>query len=363
MKFVLTCFALFFSCLSWCQTSNKAGSADFSLFYGSIVQHDSDVGHLITGHPTGFSLSYNRQTFGSKEWHSVYGYPDYGLTFIYQDMKNEFLGDHYGLLAHLNFYFFRRKLMLKVAQGIAYNTNPYDKENNFQNNVYGSRLLSNTVFLLNYKQSIFKGLGMQIGTGLIHYSNANFKAPNTSTNTFVLNAGLSYDLNYVENPEYTVSGVDRDYEENLHYNLVFRGGVNESDVVGMGQFPFFVGSFYADKRLGRLSGLQLGVDAFFSEFLKEYIYYKSVAYPNDETQGDEDYKRIGLFFGHELYINKLSLVTQLGYYIYYPYKFEGRVYNRIGLKYYLGEKWFAAMTLKSHAARAECLEFGIGIRL
>ncbi|WP_228852466.1 acyloxyacyl hydrolase [Aegicerativicinus sediminis] len=363
MKFVLTCFILIAvsSCLA--QNAIRSNSIDVYGYYGSILEHDSDVGHLITGHPTGFSLSYNKKTFGEKEWHSRFGYPDYGLTFIYQDMKNEFLGDNYGLLAHMNFYFFRRHLMLKIAQGIAYNTNPFDRVSNFQNNVYGSRLLSNTNLLLNYKQRIYKGLGLQFGTGLIHYSNANIKAPNTSTNTIIINAGFSYDFNYQNDWQYIKAEEAKDYKETLHYNLVLRGGINESDVVGMGQFPIFVGSFYVDKRLGRFSGLQFGVDAFISKFLKEFIYYKSVAFPNDDIKGDEDYKRAGIFLGHELYVNKLSLLTQVGYYVYYPFDFEGRIYNRIGLKYYLSNRLFAALTLKSHGARAECLEFGMGVRL
>ena len=67
--------------------------------------------------------------------------------------------------------------------------------------------------------------------------------------------------------------------------------------------------------------------------------------------------------GHELFINRMSLITQFGYYFYYPFDFEGRTYNRIGLKRYFGDKVFGAITLKSHAAKAEALEFGGGIRL
>jgi len=66
-----------------------------------------------------------------------------------------------------------------------------------------------------------------------------------------------------------------------------------------------------------------------------------------------------------LFINRTSLLTQFGYYVYYPYDFEGQTYLRIGLKRYVGKnrKWFGAMTLKSHGAKAEAVEFGIGVRL
>jgi hypothetical protein len=35
----------------------------------------------------------------------------------------------------------------------------------------------------------------------------------------------------------------------------------------------------------------------------------------------------------------------------------------VGLKRYFNDKWFAALTLKSHAAKAEAVELGIGVRL
>ena len=93
------------------------------------------------------------------------------------------------------------------------------------------------------------------------------------------------------------------------------------------------------------------------------IRYQSLAFPELEVSADDDYKRVGVFVGHELFINQMSVISQLGYYVYYPFDFEGRVYNRIGLKRYFGDNIFAAITLKSHGAKAEAVEFGIGIRL
>ena len=158
-----------------------------------------------------------------------------------------------------------------------------------------------------------------------------------------------------EDPEYIVldsSEIHKKIKEPIKYNIIFRSGLNESDVVGSGQFPFYIVSAYVDKRINRKSAFQLGAEVFFSNFLKEYIYYRSVSFVEDSTSGDEDYKRVGFFVGHELFINRMSLVTQLGYYVYYPFDFEGRTYNRIGLKYYFRKKWFGVVSLKAHAAKA-----------
>ena len=44
--------------------------------------------------------------------------------------------------------------------------------------------------------------------------------------------------------------------------------------------------------------------------------------------------------------------------MYYPFDFEGRTYVRVGLKRYFYNKYFAIITLKSHWAKAEAVEFG-----
>ncbi|MCA0133334.1 acyloxyacyl hydrolase [Winogradskyella sp. D23] len=347
--------------------SQKASETylDLNYFTGNIALHNTDILHLISGRPQGFIFSWNKKTFGDEAWEQRYNFPDYGASFIFQDLVDERLGDNFGLYAHYNFYFFKRHLSLRVAQGIAYNTNPYDKTKNPKNIAFGSRFLSSTYLMINYKKdNVFRRIGVQGGLSLIHYSNANVKAPNTSINTIALNVGLTYDLSQSERELiYNENEQGKTYTEPIRYNLAFRTGINESDVINSGQFPFYVLSAYADKRLSHVSAVQIGVDAFFANFLKELIYYQSVSFPEENVTGDEDYRRVGLFAGHELFINKMSVETQLGYYIYYPFDFEGRTYIRIGLKRYFGDKLFGAITLKSHGAKAEAVEFGIGVRL
>lgn len=337
---------------------------DVSPFYGSVVLHNTDIAHLISDHPSGFILGYNRKTYGEEYWQQAYNYPDLGFSMVYQNLHNPTLGHNIGLYAHYNFYFFNRNIQFRIGQGLAYNTNPYDKFENFRNNAYGTHLLSSTYLMFNYqRENLYGPLGLKAGISLVHYSNANFRAPNTSTNTFAFNAGLVYSLEKAYEREYIRVEKPVFEAEPLHFNLVFRSGLNESDVVDSGQYPFYIISAYLDKQIGRKSAVQLGTDLFFSNFLKELIRFRAISFPEMNPDPEADYKRIGMHMGHELSIGKTGLLTQLGYYIYYPFDFEGRVYNRIGLKRYFGDRWFAALTLKSHAAKAEAVEFGLGIRL
>ena len=109
-------------------------SIDLDYFNGTILEHNPDISHLIRDHPTGIILAWNRKTYGYNDWEARYNFPDWGVTFTYQDMQNPVLGKNYALYGHFNWYFWKRQLRVGVAQGIAYNTNPYDPDTNFENN-------------------------------------------------------------------------------------------------------------------------------------------------------------------------------------------------------------------------------------
>lgn len=335
-----------------------------SYFYGNIIPHRETIQHLITNHPTGVIMSLNRKTFGEKEWEQAFNYPDYGLSFHYQDMHNESLGEMYGLYAHYNFYFLRRNLQLRLGQGIAYNTNPYDKETNFRNYAYGTHFMPTTYFMLNFnRQNIWQGLGIQAGVAFIHHSNASMKMPNTSTNTFAINAGLNYNLGSNKEQPYLIAHDSTNYTEPVKFSAVLRGGYNEAGVIGMGGKPYYAASVYADKRISRKSTFQFGADVFWNQSIKNYIDYKAIAYPEQNLDPDTDYRKIGLFTGYELFINNLSAEIQAGGYIYSPYKEQGKFYQRVGLKYYIYDGLFAGVSLKTHLAKAEVMEINLGIRL
>ncbi|UZO82628.1 acyloxyacyl hydrolase [Aquimarina sp. ERC-38] len=362
-KWVVIVWIGFSFCLH-AQNEKKYFDADITYFQGTILKHNPDISHLITNHPEGMMLSLQQRTFGNKEWQRLYNYPDYGFTLIYQDLKNQSLGTNYSLYAHWNFYFLKRHLTLKIGQGIAYTTNPFDIDNNFRNVAYGSHLLSSTIAFLNFeKKNILKNLGVKAGLGIIHYSNANVKAPNKSTNTLTFQTGVTYSFQE-DFPDY-VAKEKGEVKSNkpLKFGFFYRGGVNETDVIGSGQYVFHTIGGFVDKKINKKSTLVAGTELFISEALKRFIEFRANAEFADSGTGDEDSKRVGIFLGHELTVNRVSLISQLGFYAYYPFDFEGRFYNRLGARYYFSNNWYASVTVRSHAAKAEAVEFTIGYKL
>ena len=339
-------------------------SVEASFLRGNALTHTEDMYHLVNGHPEGLMLSIIKRTDGSKEWHQAYNHPDYGAYFLYQDFKSQPLGQNYSVGALYNFYFWKRQLQFKLAQGIAYTTNPYDKVHNSKNRAFGSRLMGNTNIGLAYdNQSLFKNIGFHAGILFTHYSNGRIKSPNSGINTYLLNLGLNYHLSedFKRQPDTTL--IKKSYREPIHYNFVLRTGVNENPIINSGQYPFYHIEFYVDKRINRKSSLQLGTELFLTKSIQEYIRYYSVAYPEENISADTDYKRVGIFIGHELMINRISLEAQVGFYVYEPFKKDIPVYDRVGLKYYFTDKIFGGFTIKTHLFLAEALEFGIGYRI
>lgn len=331
-------------------------------YQGVILPHSKNISHLITSKPTGFLFTFNHRTKGDKEWHHTFRFPDVGFSLHTQNNHNEALGDLYGLYGHYNFYFLNRRLQFRVGQGISYATNPYDKETNFRNMAYGSKFMPSTYFMLSYDQPrIYKNIGVNAGLLFVHHSNATIKAPNTSTNTLALNVGLSYHFNEEDLVEKVSSFTT--HPQNLRYNLIFRTGVNESHIVGMGQKPFYHITAAVEKPLNDLGAVQVGADVFLSNSLKELMPFLATSFPETGINKESDWKRVGVFVGYELYLNKLTAEANVGYYVLDDYKENGSLYQRLGLRYYVTPNIFGVMSLKTHFAKAEAFEIGLGYKL
>lgn len=344
------------------QVEERTVTWDVSYLNGPILEHNPDVAQLIQGHTSGLQVKYNRSTFGEKEWQQRYNYPDWGVTFLYQDLNNPVLGDNLAAYGHFNFYFLKRNLSLTVATGIAYNTNPYDAETNFRNLAYGSHLMSTSLVGLMYKKdNVLGNFGFELGVQLTHYSNGRLRTPNTSTN--ILTAGLGINYNPSVNQTYLPLDTKRVYSEPVRWNFVFQGGANENNIIGLDRKAFAGLQVFADKRLSYKSSIQFGAELFLSGAMKQYIEYRSIAFPEEGISIGDDAKRLGLFVGYELRISQIAVFAHLGYYVYYPVEFEGRIYDRLGLKRYFGDHFYGLVSVKAHAAKAEALEFGIGYRL
>ena len=366
MKKAIFITFLISSFLSYSQVKSSYLQSDY--FYGNVLGTNPDAKIFLQGHPTGFFISYNQRSVGEQDWQGEYNYPDFGYSFGYQNYNSEILGKLYSVYGHYNFYLLDRnkknQLILRAGIGLAYSTNPYDKVKNNKNTALGTALNSSTYFKLYYqRENIFDRIGINSGLTFVHASNSNIKSPNSGVNIWAATLGLTYDLDKEEKSiEYEKPEKKEFIKEPLKYNFAVRTGVNESAIIGSGVKLFFVASAYVDKRLSRKSAIQFGADLYISPILKTY-YELNLVIPHTNLRETSSFSRVSLFVGHELFINKMSIETQFGYYIKYPFEYDARFYETLGIKRYFGDKWFGSVRLKAHGANAETVEFGVGIRM
>ena len=322
--------------------------------------HDKEMGHLAQSHPKGFSLFLKKHTYGNRLWEQTFKYPNIGASFHYVDYQSPILGETFSAMGNIDYYLIRKRnrtFQFQFGFGIGYSTHPYDKETNNKNIAIGSHFTYAALIRLAYTHQIAPRLDLDAGIKLSHFSNGAFKVPNKGINVVTADLGFSYDLNR-QKLEYQKALNSPLVDKQMHYNITLATGIKEIDPVGSGKFSFFTLSMYASKQTTRSNEFNFGLDAFYSFATKEEIKI------DRELNGESpDFKRLGIVGGHSLLLGKLSFLTQLGVYVYKPYKSDKPVYQRYGFKYAFHEQFFGAVYLKTHYAKADAVEWTIGFKL
>lgn len=338
---------------------NYTYSIGGSFSKGFIVAHDPKMRHLAVTHPEGFSLWFKKHTFGQRDWEKALKYPAIGIVFDYFDYNGDMLGHSIAATGFLDYYLARTNnsaFIFQFGVGLSYSSSPYDKRDNNKNIAIGSPITYSLRAQIAYNREIYERLKFISALRLTHYSNGALALPNKGINIPTVDLGLSYALNK-DKPAYQLFNTTPQIDGDLQFEIFIGSGLKEVTIDGK-KFPFVTASFYTSKQTSMLNSFNLGVDYFHSWATKEEI-----AIDRDLESRDLDFRRIGLVGGHELLIGKLSFLTQLGVYVYRPYKSDKPIYQRYGLKYALSEKFYGGVFLKSHYGKAEAVEWGIGIKL
>lgn len=343
------------------QSAKYSYSLGGEVFEGFILRHHEYLGHLILDRPTGFSFSLWKHTNGNKEWEANYNYPDIAFSISYYDLKNDaHLGKVITASTGMAFHLLgkapiKNDLQFFIGLGLAYSTNPYDQATNNLNNVISTPITYNGNFRLSYWHQMGR-LGLGTSLKLTHFSNGSLKQPNNGLNMVTANLEARYRLSGEES-EYKEAVESKEINKGIRWGGMVHMGWAEAPPIGTGSRPVYNLSVMGQKRVSLKSQLDFGIEGFANTAIKQEI-------ENGPPFDGEvpDYKRVGVFFGHELLVNNLTLVTQLGFYAYKPYYPKERVYMRIGLHYYINDHLYAGLTLKTHYAVAEVIEYGLGYR-
>jgi hypothetical protein len=337
----------------------KFSSYTYNLKYhrGFVMYHSVNMGHLANQRPKGIELDIFKVTTGKKLWQQIHKYPIIGYSFQYLQMdSNKPLGNSYSLIIYYGkriAYSKKSIFYYRLGWGLAYIEKRFDATNNYKNNLISSRFNYALNGRLNYSFQLNDHCSINTGIGIIHFSNGATKVPNLGVNIPTVHFGISFtpkaDKQFLKD---SLPALKKEV------NLIFSMAGGFKQVYPVNGPTYFASSFssYINKRISRKSSLNIGADILFDGS------NNAVLKANNLEQNNKFFK-IGTIVGHEFHIHDISLLTQLGFYIYDPLKLEKWHYQRIALKYYFSEKVFATIGLKTHLGSADYTEWGLGIKL
>ncbi|MDN4164929.1 acyloxyacyl hydrolase [Cytophagales bacterium LB-30] len=328
-------------------------------YKGFILKHSPDIGHLITYHPDGVEVFYEKHLSGTEDWHAAYGYPWVGHSLSYFSLGNEVLGDILAASTYMSFPFWQNKgiqIRGEIGTGLGFATRPYDPETNNQNTILGSRFSVQMRGAINTQWQINPNWQARLNVGITHFSNGAIRLPNKGINLVSANIGLQKTIQYTEKPSPPTSSA---HEKEWQYSFLLQLGRSQAQPMGRAVKPFITFQSYAGWRANAKSSWLIGGDYFINWAIKESL--EQSFFLRGQTK--PDFKRIGLTLGHELHLGDLSLLTQVGYYVYEKLPQKDILYQRYGLRYQWYQNISINMFLKTHAAKAEALEWGLGIRI
>ncbi len=298
------------------------------------------------------------QTSGAQEWHRLYNYPSYGLGFAFTDLNNpDVLGEVRSGFLFMEFMFGelrKNHRRFKVSLGLANFNTYYDPDEVPENRFIGTPW--NVHFNLNYKWSFMIGEQLRLTPGLsfTHYSNGAYRKPNRGLNIFDVNLGMRY--RFGGDDFITLSG-DADYEltyeETQNFFVTYSVGLMERDI---GDPTYVARTLSLNQTIRKQFRTRWGVglDLFYDDHAKEQM--RAL---HDDTRY-VDYTRVGGFASCDIVFNRLSLMLNLGTYLYYGYDPENWIYKRVGLRYLTKSGLLGHVALKAHSGRADYVEWGLG---
>lgn len=330
-------------------------------YYGTLFRYRSGLPPLNFTHPFGVEVYANRHTTGKQEWERAYKHPQIGYAVAYYNygVPGE-LGEAVSLTTYLDNLLVqgpKSSLRFNIGTGLVYSSRHYTPITNELNKAIGSKLAFSLRGTVRYEFPLSRHTFMNVNLAFRHFSNGGLNKPNNGMNFPLLGMGVRYQARQVKlvaRPDSVEATIDK----RIRPNIRFSAGIKEVLLIDE-KHPVYNLSAYASKRISRRSSLLVGADAFHDAALRNEFINMSLAPPDEEL----DPRMAGVTLGHQLHLNRLSLVIQMGRYVYQPYDLFAKYYQRYGLQYAVTKNLSASAMLLAHTRTANVIEWGVGVHL
>jgi len=327
---------------------------------GTLLRHTAKIKHFAGTNPTGLELNVQYQTTGKNYWQQLYAYPRIGASFIYLNYHHPVLGQSFALSPYLSLPVFRKltnRVHFRFGTGLAYFSNKFDRTENPGNNIISSTWNAVIQTRLEYEFPIHQRIAGIAAIGLNHYSNGGNAKPNLGMNI----ATASLGINFLKTTNRFLIQQDPDVIKKRNYfTLSSSLGIKQRNDFDTVRYVVKSVAITALRRINLKSTLLLGAEGFYDPSL----YARRAWDPRVKPGTTPDIRRVGINAGHELNFGKIAFGTQLGWYVYRPYKADAPFYQRLETKVQLHKNFFIAADLKLHdIIKADIIEYRLGIRI
>jgi hypothetical protein len=332
------------------------------LHYGFVISHHKSMAHLTTGHFPAFEINVGQQTHGEQVWQPLYKYPIIGMTFWYADLANpEVLGSAFAIYPYLNFHLYQQHDFLfnfRFGTGLGYLTKKFDRLDNYKNIAIGSHINVTLNLFYEFKWIVLKKFAVSCFIGLTHFSNGAFKTPNLGINIPTIGIGVSHISHTSHHIITRIDTASFKKTHNLKIQLFISAGMKQMYPADGNTYGAYSLSSCFLKPLSKKREIGAGLDLFW-----EFANISNLKGEGIEVAHDYEVIKPGLHIDHQFDFSRFSFATQLGFYLYAKDKSDGPVYSRFALRYKITNKVMLNLALKTHFAKADFVEWGIGYSL
>lgn len=357
-KTLLHIIIILISINSFAQQSGWLINAEYGK--GTTLVHRKKMKHLAHYNPEKIELSFQKQTTGNKDWHNTYNKPKIAYSLILINFKEERLGKTFAGNIQFIYPLLKNKkhvLNMVIGLGAGYNTNPFDRKENYQNNVLGSKITGCLHVKSYYQYNVSESIGIFGGLGLIHFSNGAFKLPNLGINVGYANVGLNFKIKNTGSNDDINNFKENEFKK-MNYSFDISNGAKDVVYSGGKRHWFNVVSLKSHYNLSKINRFTGGLEFFYDRSVNEFR--SNFGLENDKNRNHKS----SIVLGHELRIGKVYAVINYGYYTHQAYNnVYAKSYQRYQLKYKFHNNYYSAIALKVHKGVADVIECTFGLEI
>lgn len=355
--YIVLVISLTFTARSQAQKTDYPLYSSIKMGQGFILPHHPEMKALILDHSLFYEFDVAFSTFGKQFWQRNYNYPKIGVHSSIIDYKNEaILGKSYQLAPYFSFPLASGSfghLSFKTIWGLGYITKVFHKSANFKNIITSTHINVVAQGILQYQLKITPRFYWNGNLNFFHLSNGSIKKPNSGFNIIAASTGITYAFG---EPKELVAkdSILEPYEPNWEKEVLLLLGTKEVYPIESGKNITGSVGYFMIRNINYKSAFRFGAEVFYNGGN-----YERIRIDNPEVR-PLGALQIGIPVGYMLKIDRFSMSFAMGTYIYDQYSVSGRLYHRLGMRYQLKNNLSLYYNLKTHFAKADYFEVGMG---